>query len=166
MIFMGEEWGASTPWQFFTSHPEFELAEAVATGRTEEFGKMGWDLSAVPDPQDPATFERSKLDWSELERSPHAELLAFQTEVLRLRRAYTDFTDPRFGLGEATADDDEGTVVFERGSVVFVVNFRDVPARAPIAGPVEVLLTVGNAEHADEIAWLGPFSALVAARRE
>jgi maltooligosyltrehalose trehalohydrolase len=165
MIFMGEEWGASTPWQFFTSHPESELAEAVAAGRAEEFGKMGWDLSTVPDPQDAATFQRSKLDWSELEQSPHAELLAFQTEVLRLRRAYADLTDPRFGLGEATADDNEGTVVFERGSVVLVVNFRDVPARAPIAGPVEVLLTVGNAEHADEIAWLGPFSALVAHRQ-
>jgi hypothetical protein len=49
---------------------------------------------------------------------------------------------------------------------VLVVNFRDVPARASVAGPVEILLTVGNAEHADEIAWLGPFSALVAVRRE
>ncbi len=162
MIFMGEEWGATTPWQFFTSHPEPELAQAVAAGRAEEFGKMGWDLDTVPDPQDPATFERSKLDWTELHRAPHAELLAFSTEVLRLRRTYADVTDPRFGLGEANADDDEGTVVFERGSVVVVVNFRDVPARAAVVGPVEVLLTVGNAEHADETAWLGPYSALVA----
>ena len=53
MIFMGEEWGASTPWQFFTAHPEPELAEKVATGRREEFAQMDWDLSQVPDPQDP-----------------------------------------------------------------------------------------------------------------
>jgi maltooligosyltrehalose trehalohydrolase len=165
MIFMGEEWGATTPWQFFTAHPEPELAEAVATGRAEEFGKMGWDLDTVPDPQDVATFERSKLDWSEVDKPEHADLLAFHGEVLRLRRTYADFTDPRFALGAATADDDEGTLVVERGSVLFVVNFRDVPARAPVPGPVEVLLTVGNAEHADEIVWLGPHSALVARRQ-
>ena len=73
MIFMGEEWGASTPWQFFTDHPEPELAEKVATGRREEFAQMDWDLSQVPDPQDPATFQRSKLDWDELEEPVHAD---------------------------------------------------------------------------------------------
>ena len=57
MIFMGEEWGAATPWQFFTSHPEPELAESVRAGRLEEFAQMGWDPATVPDPQDPATFD-------------------------------------------------------------------------------------------------------------
>ncbi len=66
MLFMGEEWGASTPWQFFTAHPEPELAIATAEGRIKEFERMGWDRDSVPDPQDPATFERSKLDWSEV----------------------------------------------------------------------------------------------------
>ena len=97
-------------------------------------------------------------------RGPHAELLSFTTEVLRLRRAHADFTDPRFGLGETTADDEEGTLLVDRGSVFFVVNFLDVPARAPLAGPVETLLTVGQAEHANEIVWLGPYSALVGSR--
>ena len=67
-------------------------------------------------------------------------------------------------MGDATADDAEGTLVVDRGSVFFVVNFRDVPARAPMAGPLEVLLTVGKAEHADEIVWLGAYSALVGRR--
>ncbi len=164
MIFMGEEWAASTPWQFFTSHPEPDLAESVRSGRFEEFAKMGWDPETVPDPQDPATFRRSILDWSEVGEGLHAELLAFSTEVLRLRRTYADFTDPRFEVGDATADDAEGTLVVDRGSVFFVVNFRDVPARAPMAGPLEVLLTVGEAEHADEIVWLGAYSALVGRR--
>jgi maltooligosyltrehalose trehalohydrolase len=65
MLFMGEEWAASTPWQFFTSHPEPELGKATAEGRIAEFEKMGWDPDVVPDPQDPETFTRSKLDWSE-----------------------------------------------------------------------------------------------------
>ncbi|MGB4776929.1 malto-oligosyltrehalose trehalohydrolase, partial [Microbacterium sp.] len=75
MLFMGEEWGASTPWQFFTSHPEPELAAATRRGRTEEFAGMGWDPALVPDPNDPATFQRSKLDWSEVARGDHARLL-------------------------------------------------------------------------------------------
>ena len=58
MLFMGEEWGASTPWQFFTSHPEPELARATAEGRIAEFARMGWDRSVVPDPQAPSTFAR------------------------------------------------------------------------------------------------------------
>lgn len=65
MLFMGEEWAASTPWQFFTSHPEPELGKATAEGRIAEFEKMGWDPDVVPDPQDPETFTRSKLDWTE-----------------------------------------------------------------------------------------------------
>ena len=68
MLFQGEEWAASTPFQFFTSHPEPELGRATAEGRIAEFERMGWDPAVVPDPQDPATFERSKLDWSELGR--------------------------------------------------------------------------------------------------
>ena len=64
MLFMGEEWNASTPFQFFTSHPEPELGKATAEGRKAEFAEHGWDSKDIPDPQDPATFERSKLDWS------------------------------------------------------------------------------------------------------
>ena len=70
MLFQGEEWAASTPFQFFTSHPEPELGRAVAEGRIAEFERMGWDAADVPDPQDPATYDRSNLDWSELGRRP------------------------------------------------------------------------------------------------
>ena len=71
MLFQGEEWAASTPFQFFTSHPEPELGEATAAGRITEFEQIGWDPAVVPDPQDPATLERSKLDWSEAEDGMH-----------------------------------------------------------------------------------------------
>ena len=52
MLFMGEEWGATTPWQFFTAHPEPELGRATAARPIEEFARMGWDPAVVPDPQD------------------------------------------------------------------------------------------------------------------
>ena len=69
MLFMGEEWAASTPWQFFTSFEDPELGEAVRKGRRSEFSRHGWREDEVPDPQDPATRDRSVLDWSELGRS-------------------------------------------------------------------------------------------------
>lgn len=98
MLFMGEEWGASTPWQFFTSHPEPELGRATAEGRLAEFVQMGWDESVVPDPQDPATFTRSRLNWSELDGDDdtHARLLALHRELIALRKATPELTDPSF----------------------------------------------------------------------
>ena len=53
MLFMGEEWGSSSPFQFFTCHPEPELARATAEGRKREFAEHGWDADEIPDPQDP-----------------------------------------------------------------------------------------------------------------
>ncbi|HEY5319593.1 MAG TPA: malto-oligosyltrehalose trehalohydrolase, partial [Galbitalea sp.] len=93
MLFMGEEWGASTPWQFFTSHPEPELGLATAEGRIAEFEQMGWDPDVVPDPQDPETFRRSKLDWDEAAVGEHARLLALYRELARLRRTVPELTD-------------------------------------------------------------------------
>ena len=58
--------GASTPFQFFSSHPEPELARATAEGRKAEFAEHGWDADEIPDPQDPQTFLRSKLNWGEV----------------------------------------------------------------------------------------------------
>ena len=58
MLFMGEEWASSRPFQFFSSHPEPELARATADGRKAEFADHGWDAAEIPDPQDPETFLR------------------------------------------------------------------------------------------------------------
>ena len=76
MLFQGEEWAASSPFPFFTSHPEPELGQAVTAGRVREFEKMAWDVSSVPDPQDPETFRQAKLDWAEAETDRHARILA------------------------------------------------------------------------------------------
>ncbi|GAB4099229.1 malto-oligosyltrehalose trehalohydrolase [Sinomonas halotolerans] len=85
MLFMGEEYGARTPWQFFTSHPEPELAEATRAGRLEEFARMGWDPAVVPDPQDPETFQRSKLDWDEADAPDGRRLLELYRRLLEVR---------------------------------------------------------------------------------
>src|SRR5947209_18759537 len=94
MLFMGEEWGSSSPFQFFSSHPEPELARATAEGRKREFADHGWNADDIPDPQDPQTFQRSKLNWSELDDSDHAKLLAVYRALIALRRNERHLGDP------------------------------------------------------------------------
>ena len=94
MLFMGEEWGADTPWQFFTDHTDPFFAEAVSTGRRSEFAGHGWGFAEVPDPQDKETFLRSKLDWSQPGREPYRSLLDWYRALLALRRARPELTDP------------------------------------------------------------------------
>ena len=162
MIFMGEEWGAGTPWCFFSSHPEPELAELVRAGRLEEFAQMDWDTSAVPDPQDPETFEASKLDWSELERPEHAELLKLTTRLIEIRHTYPDFTDPRFDQGRATSDDEDGWVLIERGKMITAVNFHDHPTEIEVGRSLVPVFTIGDTEVDGGTVRLGAHSALVA----
>ena len=133
MLFMGEEWGASTPWQFFTSHPEPELAEATRRGRRAEFARMGWDESLVPDPNDPATFERSKLDWTEAERTGHADLLRLYRELAHLRRAHPELSDPNRS-GHAAESIAPGRWALHRGAATVYVNLSDAPWELDLGG--------------------------------
>jgi maltooligosyltrehalose trehalohydrolase len=139
MLFMGEEWAASTPWQFFTNHPEPDLAAAVAGGRRREFATHGWAGTDVPDPQDPATFARSKLDWAELERPGHAEMLAFYRRLIALRRAWPDLSDPRLDRVEVHHGD--RFVAIRRGNCAVLANFADQNRRFGLdEWPRDVLL--------------------------
>jgi len=139
MLFMGEEWGATTPWQFFTSHPEPELATAVADGRRREFAAHGWATDQVPDPQDPETFRRSRLDWTQLHTSPHKEILSFYRQLIRLRRSRPDLTDPRLDRVRVAYGD--GYITVYRGRHTVVCNLSAERLAIPLEGtPVEVAL--------------------------
>jgi maltooligosyltrehalose trehalohydrolase len=145
MLFMGEEWGASTPWQFFTSHPEPELGKATAEGRIGEFAEHGWDPDVVPDPQDPETFTRSKLDWSDLSEEPHERLLAVHRSLLALRRAHPDLVDPDLSAVRVEWDDADRWMLVRRGSLRVVVNLSDEPREIDLDVPVaEVLFSTGE----------------------
>jgi len=85
LIFMGDEFGETNPFQYFVSHGDEQLVRAVREGRRAEFASFGWGES-VPDPQDDATFARSKLDWSKATREPHSFVLALYRDLLALRR--------------------------------------------------------------------------------
>jgi maltooligosyltrehalose trehalohydrolase len=139
MLFMGEEWAASSPWQFFTSHPEPELAEAVRTGRRREFAAHGWASADVPDPQDPATFERSKLDWNELGKPGHAEILDLYRKLIALRRSRPDLSNPWLDKVEVWHGDQY--VVMRRGQCTVAANLATVPQTVSLrAVPSKVLL--------------------------
>jgi maltooligosyltrehalose trehalohydrolase len=163
MLFMGEEWGASTPWQFFTSHPEPELGEATARGRIAEFARMGWDPDVVPDPQDPDTFLRSKLDWSELDRSPHRELIALYRELIALRHCEPALADTRFDILSAEWDDAAGWFVLRQDDLDILVNLGREPWTSPRGG--ELLIATNSAvATSDRGVELPPDSAAVVRR--
>ncbi|HXH80141.1 malto-oligosyltrehalose synthase [Nocardioides sp.] len=139
MLFQGEEWAASTPFAFFTSHPEPELGTATAEGRLEEFERMGWDPAVVPDPQDPTTYERSKLDWDEVESGRHAVLLEVYRKLATLRRELPDLTDPDLRRVGVDVDERARTLVMRRGATTVVVNFDEFDASVEMAGEHDVL---------------------------
>ncbi|MFE7802995.1 malto-oligosyltrehalose trehalohydrolase [Nocardia sp. NPDC057440] len=136
MLFMGEEWGASTPFQFFTSHTDPVIGAATAAGRKAEFAEHGWDSDDVPDPQDPETFLRSKLDWSELGVARHAGLLGCYRALIALRRARAELTDPWLTRVVVDYDEDARWIVVHRGTVRLVCNLSADPVTVPIGGTV------------------------------
>lgn len=166
MIFMGEEWGASTPWQFFTSHPEPELGEATAVGRIAEFEKMGWDPDSVPDPQDPETFHRSKLDWTELDEPEHARLLDVYRSLIALRRRIRALTDPRFSSVGAEWDETARWFRLDREGYSIVLNLAAESQGVPVPEASQddsetVLATGGHVEVLDGRATLPAWSVAV-----
>ena len=136
MLFMGEEWGASTPFQFFTAHVEPELARSTAEGRRREFADHGWAADEVPDPQDPATFTRSKLKWAETGAGQHTRLHRLYRDLIALRRTETDLTDR--WLDHLVVDYDEGArwIVVHRGGLSICCNLGAEPVSVPATGEV------------------------------
>jgi maltooligosyltrehalose trehalohydrolase len=138
MLWMGEEWAASTPWPFFTSHPEPELAEATASGRIDEFAAYGWNADDVVSPQDPASFTGAKLRWSERDEPEHADILTLYRQLLRLRREQPDLADSRLDRVEVDFDEDAKWIIVHRGAFDVLANLADHAQPLP-AAPGDVL---------------------------
>jgi maltooligosyltrehalose trehalohydrolase len=127
LLFMGQEWNASTPFLYFTSY-EAELGRLVTQGRRKEFEHFEQFSGAeVPDPQAPGTFERSRLRWEEATCPPHAGTRALYRELLRLRREERCLRERSRGSFEAAAVGPQAVLLRRsaQGRTLFVlVNVR------------------------------------------
>ena len=162
MLFQGEEWGASTPFLYFTDHADEALGRAVSQGRKNEFVAFGWDPTSIPDPQDPQTFERSRLRWDEIETSPHRELLEWHRSLIELRRSQPAIGHGELGAVECRFDEGERWLVFRHATITVACNFSKEPRSVPIGTVGEHLL--GSADPcpvADDRARLAPGSVSV-----
>ena len=141
LLFMGEEWAASTPFPFF-SHLGPELGPLVTEGRAREFERMGWDAEIIPDPQSPATRESATLRWDEVTEPDHARMLAWYQELLRLRRDRPELASG--SLAEVSVEVlDEDTVLMRRGTtVVATTRAQDRLVEIPVEG--EILVAWGE----------------------
>lgn len=134
MLFQGEEWGATAPFQYFVDFQNVpELAKAVATGRQQEFAAFGWQADAVADPTDLETFAKSKLDWSEINCPPHSQLLSWHRELIKLRGEISAFTDGRLDLVETQCDDAAHWLIVRRGPISIICNFHIEAQTIPVA---------------------------------
>ena len=132
MLLAGEEWAASTPFQYFTDHEDAALGELVSDGRRREFASFGWDPADVPDPQDVATFERSKLRWNELDREPHATVLRWHRELIALRASLPALRSGDRADVSVEFDEAMRWLVMRRPGIVVACNWGGDPAQLPV----------------------------------
>lgn len=160
MLFQGEEWGASTPFAYFTDHDE-ELGALVTAGRTEEFAKMSW-ADPVPDPQAVSTFRDSMLDWDERTRGDHARLLDWYTQLLHLVRREGALCDRSLAAVEVDVLSEE-TVVLRRGGISVLAHRGAARLELETAvGPVtEILASFDLDTTGDRPALAGPGAVVV-----
>jgi maltooligosyltrehalose trehalohydrolase len=164
LFFQGEEWGARSPFLYFTDHQDPELARAVTEGRRREFAPFGWKSEDVPDPQARETFERSKLNWNEREIEPHTDFAAWYRQLIQLRREIPALSDGRLERVRTTFDENAKWLVVRRGPVVVACNLSDIAQRVPVGldRDAEVLLaSESNVQFTHDAVVLPPDSVSI-----
>jgi maltooligosyltrehalose trehalohydrolase len=140
MIFQGEEYAASTPFQYFADHDDPEMAKAVSEGRRREFAAFGWDPAVIPDPENVETFERSKLAWDEAGEDRHAEMMEWYRSLIRLRRGSISLNDGEPAHVKVEFDEEKRWLMMERGQVRVMCNLGDEPVTFEGAGKGRLVL--------------------------
>jgi maltooligosyltrehalose trehalohydrolase len=146
MLFQGEEWGASTPFLYFTDHAEPELASAVWEGRRREFASFGWDPATIPDPQARETFERSKLDWKEREQAPNAQLLAWHRQLISFRHREPVLKNGRLDRVHCRYHEDNQWLVVERDTIRVVCNLAPHSQAVPLPDQNRFQVVIASAD--------------------
>jgi maltooligosyltrehalose trehalohydrolase len=144
MLFEGEEFAASTPFQYFADHEEPEMAKAVKEGRRGEFAAFGWNPADIPDPEDVKTFERSKLKWDEVHKGQHEEMFQWYRGLIALRRGSASLNNGEPGQTKVTFDGEKNWLVMERGAVTVVCNLGK--ERLEFENPKHLSLVIASRE--------------------
>jgi maltooligosyltrehalose trehalohydrolase len=139
MLFQGEEWAAGSSFLYFTDHDE-ALGQLIADGRRREFAGFGWGPGEIPDPQDPSTFDRSRLDWEERSLPGHREVLEWYRRLLHLRRDLTGLNDPRLGLHSVDYCEDPAWLVVRRPGCLVALSLAGEPCTIPAGDATSVVL--------------------------
>lgn len=160
MLFQGEEWSATSPFQYFVDFAhQPDLASAVAEGRRREFQLSG---EQIPNPNNIEPFRRSKLNWDEVEEARHARMLQWHQDLIRLRRSLPALTNGRLDQVMTRLDATAQWLVVERGNVTIVANFATEPRSVPGQwNGVEVRLSNDNVELAENVVELPPETVCV-----
>ncbi len=128
MLFQGEEYAASTPFQYFAHHEDPQMAKAVSEGRKRDFAAFGWKSDEIPDPESPETFQRSKLNWSEVHEGYHGEMLDWTKKLIQLRRNSPSLNDGDTGHMRVRFDEQKRWLSMQRNEVLVVANLGNEPA--------------------------------------
>jgi maltooligosyltrehalose trehalohydrolase len=145
LLFMGEEYAETAPFQYFVSHGDPALIEAVREGRKKEFAEFGW-VGDIPDPQSEATFLGCKLNWNLHAEGQHRVLWNFYQELLRLRRDIPVLANLDKDAMEVTPFTDQKVLLVRRwdasGQVLIVHSFDRIPASVNLPVPAGKWQTV------------------------
>jgi maltooligosyltrehalose trehalohydrolase len=144
MVFQGEEFAASTPFQYFADHEDPEMAMAVKNGRKAEFAAFGWNPDDIPDPEKRETFERSKLNWDEVHEGAHEKMLEWYRKLIHLRRTTPWLNNGDLGNVKVQIDEKKRWLTMERGAVKVVCNLGDAPVE--FAHPEQFSLLLASRE--------------------
>ena len=130
------------------------MAKSVKKGRQSEFAAFGWNPEEIPDPESAETFLRSKLNWEEIHKGRHEEMLDWYRKLIQLRRGSVSLNDGAVGHVRATFDEKRRWLMFERGAVTVMCNLGSEKVEIPhsrrgqllLASKVEVEVKEGSVE--------------------
>jgi maltooligosyltrehalose trehalohydrolase len=140
MLFQGEEFGASAPFLYFTDYDDPELGRMISEGRKREFETFGWSPDQIPDPQDERTFLQSKLNWAELTEEPHASLLQWHKDLIKLRHERSELSDGNLNAIEVRFDEQTQWLVMERSDLRVACNLGKDAVELEVGDGAQILL--------------------------
>ncbi len=160
MLFQGEEWAASSPFQYFADHADPQLARSVSEGRRREFAAFGWNPATIPDPENRATFQNSKLKWNELNLPVHAEMLEWYRALIRLRRHTPDLNGGSPRKTRVSCDQASQWLRMDRGKIVVICNLGKERC-FPAPRGARILLASQEIEHTGQEMRLPPDAVVI-----